>query len=305
MPYDWSNPYDSVIPYDVGNPQSITSSGVQSSETFGTTGESVPINIVIPGIPSSESLSPVSRQSFDTLFVPGIVDLTSFSVPTVVVLSSSPLIVQTARNLNVIVGGSQIPFTVANVSAGNFIILAAAIQAPRVITGVTDTAGNIYTKAISNINAGLSTVTIWSAPIIFGGGTKPTVNINVTGGNNVFAFLWEYSGINIAAPSGYAATASLSGDSGINVTSGTINTNSVNDVLVGICICASAITSHTSGWAAIAGFSNANISAETFLAHTPDMYAATFTQTAATDYNAAIASFRSAVLAPVNMGRIL
>lgn len=38
MPYDWNNPYDSVIAYDVGNPQTATLLGIASGEHVGGTG---------------------------------------------------------------------------------------------------------------------------------------------------------------------------------------------------------------------------------------------------------------------------
>lgn len=38
MPYDWNNPYDSSIAYDVGNLLTVTISGIPSGETFGSGG---------------------------------------------------------------------------------------------------------------------------------------------------------------------------------------------------------------------------------------------------------------------------
>lgn len=330
MPYDWSIAYDSPTPYDVGNPQSVSVIGIPTVTAFGTITITLGnANIQLTGIgtaaafgilnatnPSNVNLSGLTTaEGFGTLKVitPQVVQLNA--VPSgetfgqlstgQVLMTAIPRLVQSKANMTTVGNSGQIAFTAQNITLGNFIIVAACILFPTNITGVTDSAGNVYVQAITNIDSGSSCVTIWGAPITVGAGTKPTISIHTTATHSVFNFAWEFTGINGNNPLDATANSSGSGSTGTSASSGPLTTTFRNDVLVGICLGQSTLTAETPGWTAIQGFANPNLQAEVFVASLPSTYDASFTQTTPSEFNAAIASFQPAVLLPSFMTRVL
>lgn len=83
MPYDWSNPYDSVISYDVGNPQSRSVTGISSAGAFGVFTISLgTVSRSILGITSGAAFGSVTATSASTRSVTGIISAEKFSVVT-------------------------------------------------------------------------------------------------------------------------------------------------------------------------------------------------------------------------------
>jgi hypothetical protein len=70
------------------------------------------------------------------------------------------------------------------------------------VSGVTDSAGNTYTKLTSFRASDQTEMSVWSAPITAGGGTKPTITVKTTASADVGASVLEYSGLSTAAGAG-------------------------------------------------------------------------------------------------------
>ncbi len=84
MPYDWSNPYDSPIAYDVGNPQTAAITGISSTQAFGTT--SITFSSVIEqtsGIVSVQAFGSINVLAPTSIALNGIASKESFGLTTV------------------------------------------------------------------------------------------------------------------------------------------------------------------------------------------------------------------------------
>ncbi len=105
-------------------------------------------------------------------------------------ISPDPLWVQTAQTSSTVSQSSLgVAFSTANIATGNRIIVAACIfgTGGAVISSVTDSAGNTYVKdSPACVLSDGTDISIWSAPITLGGGTKPTVTIH----SSLAAFVW-------------------------------------------------------------------------------------------------------------------
>ena len=66
-------------------------------------------------------------------------------------------------------------------------------------TGVTDSAGNVYSELTHFTASDKTELSVWSAPVTAGGGTKPTVTATLSGTADVGVSALEYSGLSSAA----------------------------------------------------------------------------------------------------------
>jgi hypothetical protein len=64
---------------------------------------------------------------------------------------------------------------------------------------VTDSAGNTYTELLHFAASDKTELSVWSAPITAGGGTKPVVKVTPSGSADVGATVLEYAGLSSAA----------------------------------------------------------------------------------------------------------
>ena len=86
---------------------------------------------------------------------------------------------------------------------------------------VTDSAGNTYTE-VQHFKASETTeLSVWTAPITAGGGTKPTITVTPTAKADVGVAAVEYSGLSSAA--GTAAIDQSAQSSGTTSAAGTVN----------------------------------------------------------------------------------
>ena len=92
----------------------------------------------------------------------------------------------------------------AAVTAGNRLIVQAGVWSfgKATASGVTDSAGNTYTKLTSVKASDDTELSVWSAPITAGGGTRPTVTVTTTASADIGASVLEYSGLSTAAGDG-------------------------------------------------------------------------------------------------------
>src|SRR3954447_16558425 len=88
----------------------------------------------------------------------------------------------------------------ANVTAGNRIVVEAAVwsAAGATASAVTDSAGNSYTELTHFTASDKTELSVWSAPISAGGGTRPTVTVKAGASADIGATALEYSGLSTA-----------------------------------------------------------------------------------------------------------
>jgi hypothetical protein len=89
----------------------------------------------------------------------------------------------------------------ANVTAGDRLVVEVGIwgSPTRTAKAVTDSAGNTYTELLHFSASDKTELSVWSAPITGGGGTKPVVKVTESGNGDVGATVLEYAGLSSAA----------------------------------------------------------------------------------------------------------
>ena len=87
------------------------------------------------------------------------------------------------------------------ISGGDRIVVMAGVWSPgqATISAVTDAAGNTYTKVTSVTASDQTELSIWSAPITAGDGTRPAITVTATGSADIGAAAIEYSGLSSAS----------------------------------------------------------------------------------------------------------
>jgi Domain of unknown function (DUF1929)/Fibronectin type III domain len=92
----------------------------------------------------------------------------------------------------------------SNVTTGDRLIVEVGVwdDANDSASAVTDSAGNTYTE-LTHFKASEHTeLSVWSAPITAGGGTRPTITVRATGSADIGAAALEYLGLSPAAGAG-------------------------------------------------------------------------------------------------------
>jgi hypothetical protein len=89
----------------------------------------------------------------------------------------------------------------ANVTAGDRLVVMAGVWSAgnATISGVSDTAGNVYTRAASVTASDGTQLSVWTAPVTAGDGTKPTITVSATGSADIGGAALEYAGLSTAA----------------------------------------------------------------------------------------------------------
>ena len=85
----------------------------------------------------------------------------------------------------------------ANITAGNRLVVEVGVSSSSAATAasVTDTAGNHYTELLHYKAANNAELSVWSAPITAGSGTRPTITITPSSTANTGAVALEYAGL--------------------------------------------------------------------------------------------------------------
>ncbi len=101
-----------------------------------------------------------------------------------------------------------------NITTGNRLVVEVGVWGGSNATAarVTDSAGNTYTEVLHFTASDQTEMSVWTAPITAGGGTRPTVTVTPTSKADVGAVVTEYSGLSTAA--GSAAVDQVSHASG-------------------------------------------------------------------------------------------
>jgi len=128
---------------------------------------------------------------------------------------------------------------VANLNAGNRLVVLTgtwSYGAPTV-SGVTDSAGNSYIE-LQHFTASEGTeLTVWTAPITVGGGSKPTITATTTAAADLGIVVLEYAGLSTAADP--TAIDQLAQGTGTTVAAGIVSsaatpaTTAANELAVG------------------------------------------------------------------------
>jgi RHS repeat-associated protein len=88
----------------------------------------------------------------------------------------------------------------SNVTTGNRIVVVVGVwNNGAVANGVTDSAGNVYTKVAGQVASDGTEETVWTAPITAGGATKPTVTVTADSSADIGIAAMEYSGLSKAS----------------------------------------------------------------------------------------------------------
>ena len=156
----------------------------------------------------------------------------------------------------------------ANITAGNRLIVLVGVWSNGAATAksVTDAAGNSYVE-IQHFKASENTeLSVWTAQITAGGGTKPKITVTGTAKADIGAAALEYSGLSTAA--GAAAVDELAQKSGTTTTAATVSsgataaTTAANELAMGFYVDSGFGDTLTPG----SGFT-----ARTNVSNTPDM----------------------------------
>jgi hypothetical protein len=111
----------------------------------------------------------------------------------------------------------------SNVTAGDRLVVEVGIwgSPTRTAKTVTDSAGNTYTELLHFTASDQTELSVWSAPITAGGGTKPVVKVTPSGTGDIGATVLEYAGLSSAA--GAAAVDQLATNTGNTSGAGTVS----------------------------------------------------------------------------------
>ena len=129
-----------------------------------------------------------------------------------------------------------------NITAGNRLIVLAGVwsAAGATTSSVTDSAGNSYVELLHFKASDGTEMSVWSAPIISGGGTRPAVSVKTTSSADIGAAVSEYSGLSPVSDASVVDqmnTASGTTSGAASVASGaTPATTSGNDLALGMYI---------------------------------------------------------------------
>jgi hypothetical protein len=126
-----------------------------------------------------------------------------------------------------------------NITAGNRLVVVVGVwsNAGATASSVTDSAGNTYAELLHFKASDKTELSVWSAPITAGGGTRPTITVKPSATADVGAAVSEYSGLSTAAGSAVVdttATAAGTTSSAGTVSSGpTAPTSAGNELALG------------------------------------------------------------------------
>jgi Domain of unknown function (DUF4082)/Fibronectin type III domain/Bacterial Ig domain len=92
----------------------------------------------------------------------------------------------------------------AAITAGNRLVVMVGVwnSPARTTNSVTDSAGNTYTELLHFTASDNTEMSVWSAPVTAGGGTRPTITATPTAAADMGITVLEYSGLSTAAGAG-------------------------------------------------------------------------------------------------------
>jgi hypothetical protein len=128
----------------------------------------------------------------------------------------------------------------ANLTAGNRLVVLAGIWGSGAPTasGVTDSAGDTFTEVLHFKGSDGTEMSVWTAPVTAGGGTKPTIKVTSSAKGDIGIEALEYSGLSGAAGTGAidqtaTATGTTGSSSGTVTSAATPATTAANELVLG------------------------------------------------------------------------
>jgi hypothetical protein len=126
------------------------------------------------------------------------------------------------------------------VTTGNRLVVLVGVWASGNPTAqtVTDAAGNTYTEVLHFKASEGTEMSVWTAPVTAGGGTKPAIKVTPTAKADVGLAVLEYSGLSAAAGTAaidkMASATGMTGSSSVQVSSGAVAaTTAANELAIG------------------------------------------------------------------------
>jgi chitodextrinase len=182
----------------------------------------------------------------------------------------------------------------ANTNAGNFIAVAIRAGKTGQIFTVTDTAGDLYNKAVQlSLTNDSTTLAIYYAENINGGATTVSVSDSVNGGTLRFS-IFEYAGL--AQVNSLDGTATGQGTSA-TVTTGAATLASSGDLVIGALTSSSGRTfTAGAGWTleeGVPGAPNTKLAVEDQISTSPGSVAGAATLSSSDSWGGVVAAFRS------------
>jgi hypothetical protein len=128
----------------------------------------------------------------------------------------------------------------ANLTTGNRLVVLAGIwgSGSPTASGVTDSAGDTFTEVLHFKGSDGTEMSVWTAPVTAGGGTKPTVKVTSSAKGDIGIEALEYSGLSGAAGTGAidqtaTATGTTGSSSGTVTSAATPATTAANELVLG------------------------------------------------------------------------
>ena len=136
--------------------------------------------------------------------------------------TTAPVFVQavSAHKTHVTSVSLTLPTTV---TAGDRLVVMVGVwgSPTRTAKSVTDSAGNTYTELLNFRASDNTELSVWSAPITAGGGSKPPVKVTPSGSADIGVSVLEYAGLSPAA--GAAAVDQLATATGTTAGAGAVS----------------------------------------------------------------------------------
>ncbi|RKQ94073.1 all-beta uncharacterized protein [Solirubrobacter pauli] len=161
------------------------------------TGSPAPANAVVDGLVNGSS------YTFKVRATNAVGDGADSAASNAVTPSSAPRFVQQVNGR--VVNQSTLQLTPGNaVTVGDRIVVMAGVWSlgKAKAFGVTDSAGNTYTMLTRVVASDDTELSVWSAPITAGDGTRPTITVTATGAADIGAAALEYANLSPAAGAG-------------------------------------------------------------------------------------------------------
>jgi hypothetical protein len=128
----------------------------------------------------------------------------------------------------------------ANLTAGNRLVVLAGIwgSGGPTASGVADSAGDTFTEVLHFKASDGTEMSVWTAPITAGGGTRPTIKVTSSAKGDIGIEALEYSGLSSAAGTGAidqmaTATGTTGSSSGTVTSAATPATTAANELILG------------------------------------------------------------------------
>jgi hypothetical protein len=168
--------------------------GAVAQPSTPVTGSPAPTSAVVPNLTNG------TAYTFTVTATNAVGDGPASAQSGAVTPNASPKFVQRVSGRSP--SGSTLQLTPAStITAGNRMVVMAGVWSSgnATISGVTDAAGNTYAKVTSIKASDQTELSVWSAPITAGDGTRPAITITATGSADIGGAALEYSGLSTAA----------------------------------------------------------------------------------------------------------